>query len=346
MTQETLSLPEQFTQLINQFNEQLKVAISEMGIQTSKDPTVYKDLKRAAAENYFGTGLPIDVPIECSFDAVRTLPIAHAIHEAALQFIDTGEMAPTVLDMGAGTGLLSYLTMAIFTSHGLNPTIIAVEIEEQTHNLAAKMFHNLGLSDITLIQADGAQPGYLTPETVIDLFLNENLSAGLFEEHEMQLLLQASNHFHESTILIPQQVDLAFHLETLDLNSWPSNTKTVSRLSAPNSIPIGQQVHFATVHMYEVAKSGNIPELGSLTTLALPSGSLVNAIAFSMATRFGVGDNTILHPNTAHSLGNDEVMLLNKSITVNSSREVLVEFAYLPGTPAQTVQPKISVTNV
>ena len=260
-----------------------------------------------------------DFPYMCLKDEKRTLAFREAIER-------TVRRGDTVLDVGAGTGILS-----LFAASAGARRVYAVEIE---HSLARALRTTVALNHLAevvrvvegdILEADLPQG--------VDVVIAEIIDTGLLDELQVPALnsLRARGVVDEDTRLIPGRYETTAQLVSADnlyygyqivapKHEWPFYADTENGWAPSSILPVSDRVIVAS-HDFS---SGVIDESVAVTrTFTIEPGRRANALRIS-------GSMTLCEGVTlgaTNAVNGDKIVALDSDLI----GEVQLELAYRMG---------------
>jgi len=230
----------------------------------------------------------------CLVDSHRTRQLVHGILETAAQKKSEDQGPLIAIDAGTGTGVLAMALIAAGCDY-----VYALEINPQTAAATKQVVEQLGLEDrIAVIEGDATQ--IQLTESQVQVIVSENLSNGLFDEPQFDIIHHLSQYATPDATIIPVLAELQVALgwsgwvgvdkshitirELSDLVTISSPSKLV-RVKSQVGMEIPQVVGEANLECYNL-------------------GLAVNALIVS--TRFAICDGVppvYLEPDSAQFLG-------------------------------------------
>lgn len=300
-------------------------------------------------------GLPIEVPIVCMRDTYRTTQLSKAIVDSAHEIGGVYEIQkPLITDMGTGTGILAYIADKIFREAGMEPDIVAVEIVPETAELARNLLDRVGANHIPVILGDARKPSEIEAiNRGIDVVISENLSAGLVEEHQAEIVLAIHEHnrAHSKELLQTFFVPMGVNLEIATANVEPPIEKVTTSLYLEDSVPtrLSDMVLAGTINfrdlnseIIQVTPDGKNLVIDLDKGLEITETGIVNAIAIRMTTRCGYDEDTFINPNQSYSLGNDRYAPIEGAFDVEEGDKVIVRMNYLAGISPDRIERSVT----
>ncbi len=151
--------------------------------------------------------------LRCLVDIHRTYQLYRGISETVKTLQVSGKTEITGIDAGTGTGILAIIML----SQGVN-RVNAIEINTETLGVTRKFIDGLGLSNrINLIE--GSAITIDTPElrnTKADILVSENLSGGLLDEPQYDIIHHLSEFLSPGAEIIPGEAELYASLASVN----------------------------------------------------------------------------------------------------------------------------------
>ena len=270
-------------------------------------------------------GMSAKDALRCLVDTHRTYQIYRGIEETVKVMKESGRTGLTGIDAGTGTGILAIIMIGL----GVDK-VHAIEVNNETFELTSKFLEQLSLTDkIKLIQGDATQMDI--PELTkkgADLLVSENLSGGLFDEPQYDIINHLSNFLSTGAEIIPNQAELFVSLATTDWEgSKPDKNNIAARRLKSYSL------HSSRVKYAEVNSKVrmNIPIIESEVVVPTNSSNPINALLIS--TRFRInskGQPIYLEPDTADFLGKTSAFKM-EGVAIPSNNLIIVRLKYEAG---------------
>ncbi len=260
-----------------------------------------------------------DFPYMCLKDERRTLAF-----RAAIGRVVRGD--DTVLDVGAGTGILS-----LFAASAGARRVYAVEIE---HSLAEALRTTIALNDlaevVTVVEGDVRDADL---PTGIDVVIAEIIDTGLLDELQVPALnsLRDRGVIDRETRLIPSRYETTAQLVSTDnryygyeiaapKHEWPFYAGTADGWATTSILPVSDRVVVAS-HDFT---RGPVDERVAVTrAFRVEPGKRANALRISGSTTLCEG----MTLGATNALNGDKIIRLPENLT----GDVWLELAYRMG---------------
>lgn len=261
----------------------------------------------------------------CLVDVHRTYQIAQGIKETVDHLKQSKPDAITAIDAGTGTGILSILLAA----YGVD-TINAIEFNHKTFTITQKFLKRAGLDDrIHIIEGDATEIAMENHglEKKADILVSENLSAGLMDEPQYDIIAHLSQYLTEDAKIIPYSADLFASVGNVDWSTSPNGRRVVALRRLEGREDLSDRIPFAHVE----SKVGmEIPVIEGEATLPLRRDAVANTLIISTAFQINeVGKPIYLDSDTAEFLGKSRAFQLDTDAV--SSQEVTARLRYRVG---------------
>lgn len=258
--------------------------------------------------------------IRCLVDMPRTIPLINAINETVNHLKEQGKTNITAIDAGTGTGVLS---IALATSGCAQ--VKSLEINHDSAEATREFVDKLGLSDtIEVIECDATKIDL--GDLKADILVSENLSNGLFDEPQYQIIHHLSQFLSPSAEILPAKSELFVALANTNWQGLDGNRRTAWKLPYYHKLTESKQ--YADV----VSEQGVlIADVRGQAEFVLPEGSEM-ANGLMVSSRFLLNKSGIpqyLEPDTASFLGRSTVFKLQDGVM--SGERVVVDLQYTTG---------------
>ena len=268
----------------------------------------------------------------CLFDLVRTKRFQEALDEVIKEEDVVAEAnissEETVLEAGAGTGVLALLAAA----RGAKK-VYAVEINPQTARVCQKFIKFCGFDDkIEILEGDATNNNFKLPENV-DVIISENMYTGLLEEPQMQIIENLKRFLKEGGRIIPEKFKSYIELATV---SGDIGTSKVRRDVSNVTRIISGKVQYDEVSFDRKEPLG----LDKSVEIEATEDAMVNAVNISSVIE--LTKKIRINSNECDFLGQDEVVALKTPIRVEKGKRYLIHINYKGGDRARDVRIEIT----
>ena len=243
-------------------------------------------------------GMSAKDALRCLVDIHRTYQLYRGISETIEGLKASGKTEITGIDAGTGTGILAIIML----SQGVNK-VNAIEINKETLDVTRNFIRGLGLLDrINLIEGDATRidtPGLR--KTKADILVSENLSGGLLDEPQYDIINHLSNYLSPDAEIIPSEAELYASVAAVNWEGVPAEKNNIAARRLKECKIVSPRVKYSNV---ESGVGMPIPIIESNITLPTDFTGPINALLIS--TRFRInnlGKFVYLEPDTADFLG-------------------------------------------
>ena len=319
------------------------VSLTEFWIEAFRK-TVQKEISLPVYyENVLRTievGLPEQVALGCLSDTHRTKKLAVGIVDSLISFSYRYGTSPAILDIGAGTGILSFIAYKVASELGMNPRVTAIEVEAGMAELARSSFGKVGAKDIELICCDGRMfSSHISGP--IDIVISENLYTGMFEEHQLQMVDHVHKHnakfsdFSRDVFFVPRAVSLSVYAAQthVGLNEPLSVQEMAGSQQRLSEDAMYYYVSFADMYRHVICERDSIT---CETELKILKAGELNSMVVRMTTMCGYDCKSYILPNSGSSLGVDQIFPVEPT-SVEPNCSILVLSSYMPGVAMSNV---------
>lgn len=272
-------------------------------------------------------GMSTHDAFKCLIDICRTQQISLGISETIGKLKSDGRSV-TAIDAGAGTGILSILMLV----HGAD-RVYAIEINEDTYRATSDFLSRLGLEDkIVLLKGDATE---IDLEGVqADLLVSENLSTGLLDEPQYQIIGNLSRFMKPKGEVIPFQGQLSVSLGNADWEGVDPEINEITARRLKSCQIMTELTDYATVD----SKPGmSIPVIRNRVPIPLEPYCRINTLFIHNSFRINrLGTPHLLHPDGAEFLGKSRAFRL-KDYADTSEGAVTVDLNYEAGRRAKEI---------
>ena len=296
------SSEEQFREILFDFASKYSLYLN---LDFSKDVRPHLDDKAwweadygQASRDGKSVGMSAKDALRCLVDIHRTYQLYRGISETVEGLKVSGKTEIIGIDAGTGTGILAIIML----SQGVD-RVNAIEINKETIGVTGNFIKGLGLSDrVNLIEGDATRID--TPElrkTKADILVSENLSGGLLDEPQYDIIKHLSKYLSPEAEIIPGGAELYASVATVNWEGAPIEKNNIAARRLKECNIVSPRVKYSNVES-EVGMS--IPIIESNITLPTDFTGPINALLIS--TRFRInnlGESVYLEPDTADFLG-------------------------------------------
>lgn len=242
------------------------------------------------------SGMAVMDSLRCLVDFERTYSLLAGIQKTVDSMKKKGHLNIVGIDAGTGSGILAMGLVAAGCSK-----VYALEINPATVNLSQKFIEKCGFSDkIEVIECDATKTDIAGIKDV-DILVSENLSNGLFDEPQYQIIKNLSPHLTPEAKIIP------FHCTLYAALGWAS----WEDVDGKQSTIVAKKLHDRTIasrqHVYMDVTSRRgmeIPRINGTTEIPVDSSRPINTLYISTRFQMDDGNNPIvLNPDAAEFLG-------------------------------------------
>lgn len=243
-------------------------------------------------------GMSVKDALKCLVDTHRTFQIYQGISETIKSLRSSGRDELIGIDAGTGTGILAIAMISL----GVNK-VYAIEINPESHAVTDKFLSVLGLNkqirllkgDATLIEIPELR------ERHADILVSENLSGGLFNEPQYDIIGHLSNFLFPEAEIIPNEAELYVSLASVDWEGVKPGKNIISVRRLRRYEKVSPDIKYAEVK----SRVGmQIPVLEAKIKIPTEFKGPINALCFSTRFRInGRGQLFYLEPDTANFLG-------------------------------------------
>ncbi len=267
-------------------------------------------------------GMAIMDAFRCLVDSIRTTTLIRGIFHTLDSLKNNIRGKLTAVDAGAGTGILSMGLVAAGCDR-----VIALEINPETYETTRRLLEELKLNKkIDLIKCDATRVdlGDLLPGGA-DILVSENLSIGLFDEPQYQIIGHLSKYLRPDAKIIPFR---GTNFVNLGLSSWQDSQEFVvaaNRLF--DLMRISKNLQYARVESY---RGMDVPFIESTVALEVEDNTPVNTLLIS--SRFHITDqedSPVIIDKTIFLGGSYAIRLPTPVVSRNN--RVLVSLKYPAG---------------
>lgn len=283
-------------------------------------------------------GMSTKDAFRCLVDTERTLTLFAGIRESVRSLKERGRRNIVAVDAGTGTGILAMFLAAQGCEH-----VYALEINQGTAKVAEKFIEVCGFSDrITLLVGDATAIDIpALRKNPAQILVSENLSSGLFDEPQFQIINHISQYLTRDTMIIPSTAE---NFVSLGWANWEGVDPEKNNIAARRlkELKMTSLKHrFATV---DANRGMRVPAIrGRVRVPVVDLGKPINALVFS--TRFQInkaGTPYFLEPDTAEFLGKSSAFRLPEGVGTKKGF-VEIDLSYPAGFPRS--QRKLDVHN-
>lgn len=230
----------------------------------------------------------------CLVDFHRTKKLVHGILETVAQKKKEIQEPLIAIDAGTGTGVLAMALIAAGCDY-----VHALEINPQTATATKQIVNQLGLENhISVVEGDATKIHLTGPKAQI--IVSENLSNGLFDEPQYDIIHHLSQYATSDATIIPGLAELQV---ALGWSQWIGVDKShITIRKLPDLIKLSNPSKFAKV---KSQVGMEVPQVvGEANLECYELGLVANALIVS--TRFAIYDGVspiYLEPDSAQFLG-------------------------------------------
>lgn len=243
-------------------------------------------------------GMHIMDSLRCLVDFERTHSLLAGIKKTVEAMKQEGRRDIIGIDAGTGSGILAMGLIAAGCSK-----VYALEINPETVNASRRFIKECGFEDeIEVIECDATKVDISGIKNV-GILVSENLSTGLFDEPQYQIIANLSKHLAPDVKIVPFNCTL---YAALGWASWKDVGKEGFTIAAEK---LRDRVRVSNRHPYIEITSKRSPEIPRISGTAeipiLDNSYPINTLYIS--TRFqmndGHGGSVVLNPDDAEFLG-------------------------------------------
>lgn len=254
-------------------------------------------------------GMSAKDALRCLVDTHRTFQIYRGLEETIKELKDSGKDHIVGIDAGTGTGILAIIMVALGADK-----VYAIEVNQETFGITKKFIDQLGLTDkIKLVEGDATLIN--VPELIekpADMLVSENLSGGLFDEAQYDIINHLSEFLSTDAEIIPGGAELYVSLASVDWEGAPPEKNNLAARRLKRCDVVSPKVKYAQVD----SKVGmSVPIIESHVTIPTEFEGAINALLIS--TRFRInslGDEVYLESDTADFLGKTSAFKLGGDV--------------------------------
>lgn len=171
----------------------------------------------------------------CIQDLMRTRQFVRGIYQAIEDLLKTEQQAIHLFY--AGTGPFATLILPILTKiHSDDLRLTLMDVNKKTLQFLDRVIHTLSIENYIedIICADASTYQFQQAET-IDILVSETMQYGLVKEQQVPIMINLVQQLPESTVIIPQNIQLTLGLKRLDVHALfegkaPSLYQTLTHL--------------------------------------------------------------------------------------------------------------------
>lgn len=240
------------------------------------------------------SGMGIMDAFRCLVDSQRTRKLVHGILQTVAQKKRDVQGPLIAIDAGTGTGVLAMALIAAGCDY-----VHALEINPETATVTRQVVKQLSLKDrIAVVEGDATQIQLTGPKSQI--IVSENLSNGLFDEPQYDIIHHLSQYATSDATVIPGLAELQVALAWSQWTGVDKSYITIRKL--PDLTRLSDPFRFARVKSQVGMEIPQIEGDAHLDYYEL--GLAANALIIS--TRFAIYDGILpiyLEPDSAQFLG-------------------------------------------
>lgn len=183
----------------------------------------------------------------CLVDTERTFQLAQGIRETVSYLKQQKAGSLTAIDAGTGTGVLSILLAA----YGVD-AITAIEFKDETFGYTQDFLKKLGLDKkINIMRGDATQID-LAQEGVhdIDMLVSENLSGGLMEEPQYDIISHLSQYLAKDAKIVPYGAELSVSVAHADWEGIDPEEVTIALRRLRRCEELSESIPYAQVESH------------------------------------------------------------------------------------------------
>lgn len=254
-------------------------------------------------------GMSAKDALRCLVDTHRTFQIYKGLEETIKELKDSGKNEIIGIDAGTGTGILA-ITMV---SLGVDK-VYAIEINKETFGVTQKFLKELKLTNkVKLIQGDATLMDIpLLKGRKADILVSENLSGGLLDEPQYDIINHLSEFLSSDAEILPGGAELYVSLASVDWEGTPSEKNNLAARRLRRCDVVSPKIKYSQVD----SKVGMfVPIIESQVAIPTEFTGAINALLIS--TRFRInnlGKEVYLEPDTADFLGKTSAFKLNGDV--------------------------------
>lgn len=272
-------------------------------------------------------GLDTGDAVRCLVDVHRTKQLFHGSAEvvAALKSEVGGDL--TAIDAGVGTGILAISLVGLGVKK-----VTGIEIVPKTLETTREFIDELGLSDeIGLVLADATA---VDTESLVgkkaDVLISENLSAGLLNEPQYQIIRHLSPALARHARVIPSGAELLVSVGSADWEKAPKakdggRRKSISSRRLADLVVLSDRVLVAKI---DSRPGMDVPRVNGHAEVNLTGDEVVNTLLIT--TRFEInsdGRRIYLEPDTAEFLGKTlAIEVPEKAMANNGKMDIELDY--------------------
>lgn len=274
-------------------------------------------------------GMHIMDAFRCLVDVNRTSLMLGGINQTVEALKQSGKQDIVAIDAGTGTGILAMGLVASGCTR-----VYALEINQDSAEAAKKFIDINGLSQqITVIQCDATDIHIpQLEERGANLLVSENLSNGLFDEPQYEIIHHLSQYLQERAPVIPYASEVYV---SLGWSSWDNVKKEKSNITArklPDLVRLSGMFQYAKV----VSQKGmSVPTIEG-QAIVYPHQNSHPANTLLISSRFQI-DNTespiFINPDDAEFLGKTSAFRMPVGLDVDEDGPIEVSLSYPTGMP-------------
>ncbi len=258
--------------------------------------------------------------LRCLVDVHRTQVLLSGIEETVTAQRRLGKNKVVAIDAGTGTGILSLGLVEAGCDE-----VYALEINEQTAATTQKFVAQLGLADrVHVINCDATQ---ITGLPQADILVSENLSNGLFDEPQYEIIGHLSEFLRPDAGIVPFKAEC---FVSLGKGLWETvDGEYVSMRELPDLVRYPGQSQYFQVDSRVGIKLSNIQ---GETSIHMEDPNMpINTLIVS--TRFQIneqGEPVFLEADSAQFLGQSSAYAIRQGVNTIDG-QVPVKISYPPG---------------
>lgn len=276
-------------------------------------------------------GMSVKDAFRCLVDTHRTIQIAQGIKETVDHLRQQTIRPLTAIDAGTGTGILSILLAA----YGVNQ-VTAIEFNHDTFEYTQDFLKRAGLGQqITIIEGDATQIDLAARGIKpADVLVSENLSSGLMDEPQYDIIAHLSQYLAADAKIIPYNADLSIAVARADWASVsPDKQITIQARRLKGSRQLSERLPYAHVQSHV---GMDVPIIRGEVTLPLREAGPVNTVIISSDFQINeVGEPVHLRSGTAQFLGKHRAFRVFGE--VDDSSNVSVDLKYRVGVKGEAM---------
>lgn len=293
-------------------------------------------------------GMSVKDSFRCLVDTHRTIQIAHGIKET-VDYLKKHRSGPlTAIDAGTGTGILSILLAA----YGVDQ-VTAIEFNHETFEHTSDLLRDFKLDrQINIVEGDATQIDLATKGIrAADILVSENLSGGLMDEPQYDIIAHLSQYLATDAKIIPFSASLSVAIanadwEGVDSSDWvgvdPKDAVDVQARKLKKCTYLSGYMPYAHVESHV---GMDVPIIRGLVNLPLEQRGPINTIVVSTDFQINeVGEPAYLYSGAAEFLGKQRAFKVIGE--VQDSDKVSVDLKYRVGVMGKYIHTTANGTSI